>query len=151
VGGQNGVDYVWIFSGGGTQNSSNDTAKTRYNFQEDGTYNVTMRARVRNTGCECSKTIPVVMNRGNAKDLEVSGVTVYPNPTAGQINIAMTAGFGKQVEISLHTVTGNLVQQVKAENNGMITLNGTELSNGVYLVRIASGDKVVTRKVNIQH
>ncbi|MCC7298452.1 MAG: PKD domain-containing protein, partial [Bacteroidia bacterium] len=39
---ENGVTYTWVFDGGGTQKGGT----TSYNFQEDGSYQVTMRARV---------------------------------------------------------------------------------------------------------
>jgi len=33
----------------------------------------------------------------------------------------------------------------------MISVDASEVSNGMYLVKVMSGDKVVSTKINIQH
>lgn len=45
VGGQQSVNYVWVFEGGGTKKTSDKNAATSYDFPTDGTYKVTMRAK----------------------------------------------------------------------------------------------------------
>ncbi|MFZ9755743.1 MAG: PKD domain-containing protein, partial [Bacteroidia bacterium] len=54
VGGQDNVDYTWIFEGGGKLTSADKNATVKHNFQDDGSYKITMRAKVRQTGCECT-------------------------------------------------------------------------------------------------
>jgi hypothetical protein len=48
-------------------------------------------------------------------------------------------------------MTGSVVKDITTGKNGVITLNGSELANGMYIVHISSGDKAVSRKINIQH
>mgnify|MGYP000964620243 FL=1 len=149
-GGQNNVDYTWIFAGGGTLKSKDVNAAVNYDLQSDGEYTVTMKALVRQTGCECTKTKKVVMNRAAVKDLQEVGVAVYPNPTAGDIKVATSESFGANITVTVMTIEGKMVSTTTTANDGVMTLNTGDMSNGVYLVQVMSGNKQVTRKITVQ-
>jgi PKD repeat protein len=142
-----GVTYTWVFDGGGTQKGGT----TSYNFQEDGSYTVTMRARVDATGCECTVTKKVVMNRTNAKDLEATGMTVFPNPNNGNFNIALTETFGSDVTVEVLSMTGAVMSSSTVSNTGLIAIESSNLSDGVYMVRVRSGNNVATRNITVRH
>jgi len=150
VGGQALVNYIWVFEGGGTQKTSGTAASTNYDFPADGTYKVTMRAKMQQTACECSVTKNVVMNRAAAKDLQTSGVAVYPNPAVSNFNVALTETFGQNINISVMSMSGQLIKTVSTTNTGLINVDASSLSSGVYMVQISNGNQVVTRKINIQ-
>ena len=150
VGGQQSVNYVWVFEGGGTKKTSDKNAATSYDFPTDGTYKVTMRAKMQQTACECSVTKNVVMNRASAKDLQTSGVAVYPNPAVSSFNVALTETFGQNINISVMSMSGQLIKTVSTTNTGLINVDASSLSSGVYMVQISNGNQVVTRKINIQ-
>jgi len=143
------VTYTWVVKGNGTVTGPN----ALYNFQQNGSYEVTMRAKVKATGCECTKTKMVTMTRQDGlavKDLAESGMALYPNPTSGSFNIALTESFGKNVTVEIMSMTGAVVKTISANNNGLVLINAAELSNGVYMVRVSSADKVVVRNIQIQ-
>ena len=150
AGGQNNVDYTWVFAGGGTMKSKDVNAAVNYDLQSDGEYTVTMKAVVRQTGCECSKTKKVVMNRAAVKDLQEVGVAVYPNPTAGDIKVATSETFGANITVNVMSIEGKMVSSRTVANEGVMNLNTDGLSNGVYLVQVTSGSKQVTKKVTVQ-
>ncbi len=150
VGGQNNVDYTWVFEGGGNFKTKDVNAAQSYNFSEDGTFEVTMRATMRQTGCMCTVTKSVVMNRANAKELMNSGVAVYPNPASNMFNIALTETFGKNINIQVKSMSGQIVKNLSVENTGLINVDASALSSGVYMIQISNGSEVVTRKMNIQ-
>jgi PKD repeat protein len=150
AGGQNNVDYTWVFAGGGTMKSKDVNAAVNYDLQSDGEYTVTMKAVVRQTGCECSKTKKVIMNRAAVKDLQSVGVAVYPNPTAGDIKVATTESFGANITVNVMSIEGKMVSTRTVANEGVMVLNTDGLSNGVYLVQVMSGDKQVTKKITVQ-
>jgi PKD repeat protein len=150
AGGQNNVDYTWVFAGGGTMKSKDVNAAVNYDLQSDGEYTVTMKAVVRQTGCECSKTKKIVMNRAAVKDLQSVGVAVYPNPTAGDIKVATTETFGANITVNVMSIEGKMVSTRTVANEGVMVLNTDGLSNGVYLVQVMSGDKQVTKKITVQ-
>jgi PKD repeat protein len=150
AGGQNNVDYTWIFATGGTLKSKDVNAAVSYDLQFDGEYEVTMKAVVRQTGCECSKTKKVLMNRAAVKDLQEVGVAVYPNPTAGDIKVATSETFGANITVNVMSIEGKMVSSRTVANEGVMNLNTDGLSNGVYLVQVTSGSKQVTKKVTVQ-
>ena len=150
AGGQDKVNYSWIFDGGGTNTTSGVNAETKYNFQADGVYNVTMRARSTTAPfCECTKTKQVVMNRLATKDLEETGLALFPNPNNGQFNLMVKETFGKELNIEITGVSGNLVKRINTLNNGVISINTSDVANGVYMVRVVSGDNSAVRRVII--
>ncbi len=150
AGGQNNVDYTWIFATGGTLKSKDVNAGVSFDLQFDGEYEVTMKAVVRQTGCECSKTKKVLMNRAAVKDLQTLGVAVYPNPTAGDIKVATSETFGANITVNVMSIEGKMVSSRTVANEGVMVLNTDGLSNGVYLVQVMSGDKQVTKKITVQ-
>jgi hypothetical protein len=40
---------------------------------------------------------------------------------------------------------------VKTTNNGLIQVDASDLSEGVYMVRVLSGNKVATQKITLGH
>ena len=145
AGSQATVTYTWVIENGGKQNGPN----AQFNFLKDGSFQVTMYAVTKATGCECSATKSVVMNRASAKSLSTSGVAVYPNPAIGSFNVAMTETFGTDVSIVMTSMTGAVVKVVKSTNNGLIQVDASDLSEGVYVVKVLSGNKVATHKITI--
>jgi len=145
VGAQGTVTYTWVIQNGGKQ--SGPTAQ--YNFLKDGSYQVTMYAVTKSTGCECSATKTVLMNRASAKSLATSGVAVYPNPAIGSFNVAMTESFGSAVSIVVTNMSGAAVKSINVMNNGLVNIDTRDLSEGVYMVRVQSGNRVATEKITI--
>jgi len=150
AGGQNNVDYTWVFAGGGTMKSKDVNAAVNYDLQSDGEYTVTMKAVVRQTGCECSKTKKIIMNRAAVKDLQEVGVAVYPNPTSADIKVATSETFGANITVNVMSIEGKMVSSRTVANEGVMSLNTDGLSNGVYLVQVTSGIKQVTKKITVQ-
>lgn len=143
---ENGVTYTWVFDGGGTQKGGT----TNYNFQVDGVYNVTLRARVDGTGCECSKTRTVVMNRTNTAAPEDMGIAVYPNPSNGQFNVALAENFGTNVTVELHSLSGALIKTFTAQNTGVVNVEAGDVADGIYLLRVSSDSRVFSQKIKIE-
>ena len=75
-------------------------------------------------------------------------LTVYPNPTTGSIQISLENGTGKQNQVTIYDLVGNVVFQ-SAENTSSALLN-VDLSNvpaGMYIVQVIDGQKRFTSKV----
>jgi hypothetical protein len=47
------------------------------------------------------------------------------------------------------SMTGAVVKVVKSTNNGLIQVDASELSEGVYMVKVLSGNKMATQKITI--
>lgn len=144
VGGQNDANYVWIFEGAGTLKSSGSKAEVFNNLPADGEYKITMRATMQQSGCECSRTQTIVMNRSSAEQLRTSGVAVYPNPNNGQFQVVTSETFGTDIQITVMDMNGRVVL---TQSQGAV--NASEMSAGMYLVRVSNGMESVTTKVQI--
>ena len=90
------------------------------------------------------------MNRANAKELMNTGVSVYPNPASNVFNVALTETFGKNINIQVLSMSGQVVKTMSVENTGLISVDASAMSSGVYMIQISNGSEVVTRKMNIQ-
>ncbi len=146
VGAQTGVKYTWVIENGGSKNGNT----IQHNFIKDGTYNVTMYALINNSTCECSKTKTVVMNRAAVKSFESVGVMVYPNPATDVVNIAMKESFGSEVKVNITNVSGAMVRTIKASNNGLLSINTADITSGVYMITVSSGNNVFTQKLVVE-
>jgi hypothetical protein len=79
---------------------------------------------------------------------------IYPNPFSNTINIDLYLAHGGEVKISLYTLQGQLLaatQESAAREKGVHTfvfdaIQAT-LSNGVYIIKIESGDGKTIKKV----
>ena len=141
-GGQDKVDYTWIFETGGTVKTNGVNAQTQHNFQKDGTFNVTMRARSQNApNCECSVTKKVIMNRASVRGTDNITFNIYPNPNNGHFNLVMDKSFGNNVIVEITGMSGKLVKQLQGQTiNGSISVDGRDLADGAYMVKVVSGN-----------
>jgi hypothetical protein len=144
---QGGVTYTWVIESGGNK----DGSSVKHDFKKDGVYQVTMVARVDATGCECSQTQLVTMNRTSAEELSTAGMTVYPNPNSGQFNIAISEAFGSELQIELMTLSGSVVKSMNVKGNGIIPFDAGMVADGMYIVRVHSGDKTATSRIAVRH
>jgi hypothetical protein len=73
-------------------------------------------------------------------------LSVYPNPVANELHIELN-NINSMSTVSLFTLDGRMVYQGKTED--VMTINTSNLTNGIYLVRVQVGATVVNRKVTI--
>lgn len=79
----------------------------------------------------------------NNKALQVS---VYPNPTKGILNIDLAAKNSDKAVLNLFDIQGRKIIS-KESNNSKETMNIENLSNGIYLLSIESGNLKTTKKI----
>jgi PKD repeat protein len=149
IGAQDGVSYTWIYD----QEGQSRGPAGYNNFQEDGVYRVTMRARNVN-GCECVAVKTISINRRGVEDatgLEAR-INLYPNPNNGMFKVVVGAEAQHDLNIAVYNILGAKVADVptNGRSSGIFDVNASELSNGIYLVKITSGGQTAIRKVNIQ-
>lgn len=80
-------------------------------------------------------------------------VTVYPNPSDGQFNIAIESFAPGLLEIKIYNTLGQLVYADNAANtsgNFSQSIHTGDLAAGIYTLQLRSGNDIVTRKVVLQ-
>lgn len=75
---------------------------------------------------------------------EINEVTVFPNPSLGTINIALTSKVESTIEI--YNVVGKLIYN-STLNTQLVTVDVSNQPNGVYFVNIKTSDSITTKKV----
>lgn len=81
---------------------------------------------------------------GEALSADESGITVYPNPAAGEFNVKFMSEQKGDITVNVYDVTGKLVKSVTnntAHSAGqIININTADLTQGIYSYRISSGN-----------
>lgn len=149
-GAQPGVTYTWLYDREGQSSG----AAGFNNFQEDGVYRITMRARNAN-GCECVAVKSVTINRRNVEETQGlnAQISVYPNPNRGEFAVEVAPGGQSDLEIGLYNILGTKVADIPTRGlkSGIFNVQATNLSSGIYFVKITAAGETATRKVHIQH
>ncbi len=78
-------------------------------------------------------------------------VAIYPNPTPGLLNIGLSDGINPVagIHISLVDLLGRVILQTTTYQTGLLPLNLSYLSNGIYFVRIRSQNGAIVRRVEL--
>ena len=77
---------------------------------------------------------------------------VYPNPTAEDINLQLLLDRPTAMKVEIQNVIGQRMSMVdygQISGEQTLTLNQSELNNGIYFVVIHMDEYVVTRKVRV--
>jgi len=83
-----------------------------------------------------------------------ASVSVYPNPTQGRINVELQSTAQGQVVLSLFSSNGDLVKTESLTNSAdqlAVDYDLTDLTNGVYYLKVETVDAVMYEKVTVQH
>lgn len=145
-----GSSYMWDVSGGEVISGQN-TNEVKIKWDENaGSVGQVYLIETNSFGCVGEPAIKIV-------NLEPSGVTkanndkeilVYPNPASGRLNISIS----NYAEAYSVTLFNNLGQQVYASDNikGNAFLNLTNLSKGIYIIKIEGENFVKSSKISLQ-
>ena len=71
-------------------------------------------------------------------------VNVYPNPATTVINIDNAEG----AQISVFDINGRMINNIQSASANQ-TIDASNLAEGMYIVRIANGNNVITKKVSV--
>ena len=78
-------------------------------------------------------------------------VSLYPNPTASQLNIELTLEAADGITISVFNLMGTLLanEDLGEIQHSKLQLDLSSLENGIYLVQITGSKGTVNRKIQI--
>ncbi|MCB0707072.1 MAG: choice-of-anchor I family protein [Saprospiraceae bacterium] len=119
---------------------------------ETGYYEV---AVIDENGCEGGDDVLVIVEicTGTSEEIAGATLTVFPNPTSGQIYLQMEGGIAGDYKVEVINLNGQiLLEQVVGvfASAELIPLDLTNLSSGMYIIRIASNEGYLSQKLRIQ-
>lgn len=145
----NGLAYNWSFGDGNNSTVVNPTHK----YTTNGNYNVKLVVVNPTSGCSDSSTQAVsVVSVGFADAKSNSfNAEVYPNPFTGSAQLSYTLPVAETVSIRVVNLLGQEVMQLpaglKQAGTHQVDFNATNLSSGVYYVRLQVGNTQHTLRV----
>ncbi len=148
-----------------SQNSGTTAEQIIYNATSTGTYYVYVygysgafsASQCYTLRASTSSTNFVRLSSGAAEDNVETPVSfnVYPNPVRDIANVELTAGEKEEsYTLSVFDITGRQVtsqQGLNNKENRMVQVDCSGLSNGMYIVRIESGNAVEARRIMVNH
>jgi hypothetical protein len=77
------------------------------------------------------------------------GVTLYPNPTTGKVNIDLTWNDIRQVDVSVYNILGIQVFRSQYTPGNQITFDMSGQPAGIYLVKLNADDLTIVKKLTL--
>jgi hypothetical protein len=133
-----GMNYQWINCASGTDAPNGSTAN--FTAIANGSYAVIVTSP---EGCSDQSDCEIIDAVG-LDQLTTIEMSVQPNPTAGELTVNMPFELTAQVQV--FDAQGKLVIDNAAVSNGSV-LNLSNMTTGVYMVRITAADSVQTFRV----
>ena len=140
------ASYFWDFGDGNTSTDLNPW----HSYDTTGVYTVTLIAYNSQCGNDTlihTNLIYVITSVGINEHPIINGISVFPNPTSGNILITFNLQEDEAVEISLVDKTGKQLivlpkkKMLQGSNKIKIDTEKFKLSSGSYLLRITSNNK----------
>ena len=135
--------YSWDF--GDFTNSSSNTPTHAY--AANGNYNVILTAI--NGSCTDTATFSIAISVSIEELMGISELTIFPVPASEYINISFNNNNNNAIEIEMIDELGRLISSSTNSNGGFNTteINLNNVLNGLYIIRLTSDGKSVSRKV----
>jgi PKD repeat protein len=131
----------WTYTGGTNATSQNP----QINFTNAGTYSVTLMATNSAGNDSEVKTNYITITEFNGvEENELSNISIYPNPTNSIVYVDLNDV--KALSVVITDVTGRVVSK-DFNPTGLIELELSNQSTGVYFIRINSENNSITKKV----
>ncbi len=97
-------------------------------------------------GCAASSASVTVSEYAlSIADLSVSGLSIYPNPTANELNVKFNAN--SAATIDLVNVAGQVIDTKNANQFANVTFNTSDLNAGVYFINIKVAEGTFSHKI----
>lgn len=140
--------YQWYRDGQPIAGANGQTLK----YTTGGNYQVMVTNTV---SCSDHSDGFVVGNSGGGigiDELDLAQVSIYPNPSEGIVTIDLGLFSQEEVQISVHSISGQMIYQFSGKSNteGKLTLDLRNNPPAAYFVQISSAGNSVTRKIILQ-
>jgi hypothetical protein len=134
---KDGIAYEWDFGTGMFLKG----AEVDYNFENDGVYNVTLKAVSGGDFTEYAQQVEVLKSVTSIKNLKNAELDIYPNPVKDILKI----NFGNPVEgtilIEIMNIAGQRAysQRMTTDGFSQTAINVQQLKPGIYFLKVING------------
>lgn len=135
-----------------TTTAANATGYTDNTLSSNGVYYYRLKSVNETLESYYTDSVTVNLNVGidpaGSKDTELE---IYPNPFSHSATLQYTVREQSRVYVTLHDATGKEIRQIEDRmrfpGRHTCTINGSDLTAGLYFVRLRSGQSVEFRKI----
>ncbi|MCK7591025.1 T9SS type A sorting domain-containing protein, partial [Subsaxibacter sp. CAU 1640] len=138
-----GEEYLW--------NTGETTQSISVSPSEDTEYSVTVYNELDYDTAEVMVFVNDCSSIEEPEEPEAYQFLVYPNPTSGNLNIRIS-GILTVTNISMYDLSGKMIfNEMISEEDGRFgierTLDLSNYSNGLYLLKLTDNQKTITKKI----
>jgi hypothetical protein len=87
------------------------------------------------------------MTSGQSESPEDDTIMVFPNPTAGQLSVAVSKPGQKPGHLVLYSASGRKIRQHELKQNQVVTMDIGDLPGGIYVLQIQMEDHVMMDRI----
>jgi PKD repeat protein len=145
------TSYSWTFGDGGTSNLQNPS----HTYAQPGTYHVCLTITVNNNGTFCTDThcqnVIIEVSPGNILQAQARLQAAYISPDA-MLHFNYESASSSHASIQLFDIAGALIQSFNYKLNpgtNQIKLENSGLKNNFYILKVNTGNKIISQKVLI--
>ncbi|MFT3886200.1 MAG: T9SS type A sorting domain-containing protein [Flavobacteriales bacterium] len=145
----------------GSVTITNDGGAAEVTATATGTYKVgpipsgtPVTVEVKGASVLCSWTSPVQKLDCSTIGIDeaVAGlVRLYPNPSDGRFMLELPQGMTGTMHLQVQDLTGRVVSQQRVSGTGRVSVELSELPNGLYTVVLRNNERTATGRISIQH
>lgn len=140
------VSWSWTFQGG-TPSTSTAQNPAIVTFAAAGSYEITLTATNASGSDSEPKSCYINVQPSGVDEVSINTVAIYTNPGTGIFSVRSSAPV-KAHSVSIHDMVGNEVSFASSVySDGVLLLDITSASAGIYFIKITEGDNSVMRKV----
>jgi hypothetical protein len=139
----NATSYSWDF---GDFTNSSATAPA-HAYAVNGNYSVVLTAI--NGNCTDTTSFAIAITVSLEELMGLSELNIYPNPASDHITVSFNNNNDNTIEVEMIDELGRVISGNSISNQGLnlTEINLDNVSNGLYIIRLNSEDKSVSRKV----
>ncbi|MDO9000102.1 MAG: PKD domain-containing protein [Bacteroidota bacterium] len=153
-------------------NSVSNTLYTSHTYSASGTYSICLTVTVSCGGSSSTCVNQFIFKTTSSQNMQMIQVNVvapaliptgiknaeietinyeiYPNPNNGQFELKLNNSRNEIVKIKVYSLIGELVYETDTKNDNLIkNINLSDVSNGVYFIKVNSNNKELTKKIII--
>jgi PKD repeat protein len=137
------TEWHWNFGDGQTSSEQNPT----HAYALPGEYTITLVSK-NNAGCESTSTLNVLVVQTTGLEGDISKyIQISPNPSEGKFIISLAESLSNvEWDIQITNLLGQKVYKYST-NSQQATVDLSTYNRGQYIIRIKSGNQVITRKL----
>ncbi len=92
----------------------------------------------------------VIIDGVGLEELASTLITVFPNPNNGEFSVSLDEVFTTEVNITVRDLSGRIVYQNTVANQDTLSIELTDVTNGVYLLELSNDEARVSSRIVVR-